>query len=184
MAAASSVRISSPCVRGNHDGCLAPSSCECRCHRGGLEVVEEPAVVADAVPAPVPAVPAAAVAPAPAAPPAPVEHDDDPKVGGLVFEWEEPPRRYGPRRAPELLTDEQEQRLRSNPGKWARVREFKGPTGAHQYRKRWIDRCAHADRAAERFPSSEWDVEARKFPNGQSAVWVRYWPPSARDNDA
>lgn len=35
--------VSSPCLRGHHDGCTAPSACECDCHYPDEIVWEEPA---------------------------------------------------------------------------------------------------------------------------------------------
>lgn len=101
---------------------------------------------------------------------------------GPVFAWEPPPRRYGPRRGTEFISADDAAKLRGRPGEWARVREFSGPSGAHQYRKRWADRC-NSERSAEQYPMTHWECEARRFPDGSSALWVRFWPPEMRDDE-
>lgn len=77
-----------------------------------------------------------------------------------------PPRRWAPRRNP-IITPEQEAELRANPGRWAQVKTFSGPSSAHQARKRWKDGPGHLLLA-------EWEVEARKRSDGTSAVYMRF----------
>lgn len=156
-------RISSPCVRGKHTSCQNPLSCECRCHHGEAGAVEaEPGGNLHAVPD------------LSAAVDVPVVPVVDPDAG---LEWGAPPRRYGPRKAQELLTEAQATGLRARPGEWAKVKSFNGPASAHKFRKNWSDRCEHRSRAVERYPAEEWEVIARKLADNSSAVWVRYIGP-------
>lgn len=81
-----------------------------------------------------------------------------------------PPKRWGPRKKP-ILTPEKEARLRANPGRWAQVETFDGPSSAHQARKRWTDNPQHVAR-------DEWEFEARKFTDNTSALYGRYVGPA------
>lgn len=85
----------------------------------------------------------------------------------IEVEWvDEVPKRWGPRTKP-LIDAEMEAALRAHPGRWAKARTFPGSSSAHQARKRWRDNPQH-------LTPGEWEAEARKFPDGTSAVFMRF----------